>query len=123
MCVRGKTQNLMFVVVPDDHESLLGDRACDDLELVKMVYQLNSEKVSDTDTEKESVNDIVHRFPELFKGHGTLLFTDKIQLKSDATPVIHAPRRVPAPLRDSLKKELDRMMDLGVIRPIEDPTD
>ena len=120
MRVKGKTQNLMFVVVPDDHESLLGDRACDDLELVKMVYQLNSEKVSDTDTGKESVND---SFPELFKGHGTLLFKDKIQLKSDATPVIHVPRRVPAPLRDSLKKELDRMMDLGVIRPIEDPTD
>ena len=69
MRVKGKTQNLMFVVVPDDHKSLLWDRACEDLELVKRVYQLNSEKVSDTDTEKESVNDIVHRFPELFKGH------------------------------------------------------
>ena len=123
MRVKGKTQNLMFVVVPDDHESLLGDRACEDLELVKRVYQLKSEKLSDTDIGKESVNDIVHRFPELFKGHGTLPFTYKIQLKSDAPPVIHAPRRVPAPLRDSLKKELDRMMDLGVIRPIEDPTD
>ena len=119
MCEKGKTQNLMFVVVPDDHESLLGDRAC---EVVKRVYQLNSKKVSDTNTGNESVNDIVHRFPELFKGHRTLPFTYKIQLKSDAKPVIHAPRRVPAPFRDSLK-ELDRMMDLGVIQPIEEPTD
>ena len=44
MRVKGKTQNLMFVVVPDDHESLLWDRACEDLELVKRVYQLNSLK-------------------------------------------------------------------------------
>ncbi|CAL8344838.1 unnamed protein product [Arctogadus glacialis] len=93
MCVKGKTQNLMFVVVPDDHESLLGDRACEDLELVQRVYQLNSEKVSDTDTGKESVNDIVHsravtihqltiRFVSRFLTHGSIHPTIFLNLKS-----------------------------------------
>lgn len=123
MHVKGKTQNLMFVVVPDAHKSLLEDRAWEDLELLKRVYQLNREKVSDTNTGNYFVNYIVHRFPEMFKGQGMLPFTYKIQLKCDAKPVIHAPQRVPGPLRDSLKKELDRMMDLGVIRPIKEPTD
>lgn len=116
---KGKAQHLMFVVVPEDHESLLGDRACEDLGLVKRVFQLNSEIEPNMNTAK----DIARQFPGMFKGQGTLPFTYKIQLKSDAKPVIHAPRRVPAPLRDSLKKELDRMVGLGVIQPIEEPTD
>jgi len=47
----------------------------------------------------------------------------KIQLKENAQPVVHAALRVPAPLRDSLKKELDRMTMLGVIKKVEEPTD
>lgn len=46
-----------------------------------------------------------------------------IQLKGNAQPVVHAARRVPAPLRDRLKKELDRMTMLGVIQKVEEPTD
>lgn len=37
--------------------------------------------------------------------------------------MVHAPRRVPAPLRDALKKELDRMTNLGVIKKVQEPTD
>lgn len=97
--------------------------------MVKRVYQINS--VDNMDkcnqeskyTQCEGSADIVEQFPSVFKGHGTLPFTYKIQLKSEAKPVVHAPRRVPAPLRAGLKKELDRMMQLGVIRKVEEPTD
>ena len=50
-------------------------------------------------------------------------FTYKIQLKEGAQPVVHAARRVPAPLKDCLKKELDRMIMLGVIKKVNEPTD
>lgn len=46
-----------------------------------------------------------------------------IQLKKDAEPVIHAPHRVPAPLRERLKKELDRMSHYDVIIKVEEPTE
>ncbi len=37
----------MFVVeVANGDESLLGDRACEDLQLVKRVYQVNKENVA-----------------------------------------------------------------------------
>lgn len=63
------------------------------------------------------------QFADVFKGFGTLPFTYKIQLKENAQPIVLAPCRVPAPLYDALKKERDRMTDLGVIRKVEEPTD
>lgn len=47
----------------------------------------------------------------------------KIQLKKNAQPVVHAPRRFPAPLREKLKQELERMTSLGVIEKVEKPTE
>ncbi len=32
----------MFVVVPVGHDSVLGDKACEDLDLVKRVYIINN---------------------------------------------------------------------------------
>ena len=39
------------------------------------------------------------------------------------TPVKHAPRHAPMQLRDKIKSELERMVKLDVIRPVETPTD
>lgn len=58
---------------------------------------------------------------DVFKGLGRLPYTYKIQLKDNAEPVIHAPRRVPAPLRECLKRKLDRMSQLQVITQVEKP--
>lgn len=63
------------------------------------------------------------QYPDIFKGFGVLLFTYKIQLKEDAKPVVHAPRRVPATLCDKLKQEFNRMTSLGVIKKVEEPTE
>ena len=37
--------------------------------------------------------------------------------------MIHAPRRVPAPLWERLKQELERMCQLKVITKVEEPTE
>ena len=47
----------------------------------------------------------------------------RIQIKENATTVIHPPRKIPAALRDRLKKELDTMEKNSVIKRIEEPTD
>ena len=43
LTVKGKTRRhtLMFVIVPEVHDSLLGDTACESLGLVKRVYTIN----------------------------------------------------------------------------------
>lgn len=114
--VKGKCHSLMFIVVPEGHESLLGDNACEKLGLVKRVYNIRS-------SEPNSVKAMVNKYPDIFKGFGVLPFTYKIQLKEGAQPVVHAPRRVPAALKDKLKEELDRMESLEVIRKVEQPTE
>lgn len=129
MNVKGKQHNLVFVIVPEGHESLLGDKASEDLGLVRRIYQINSESVTVDTQYKEpnythcDITDIITKYPAVFKRHGTLPYTYRIQLKRDAKPVVYAPQRVPAPLRADLKKELDRMIHLGVIERVEEPTD
>lgn len=48
LTAKGKQHNLLFTIVPDEHESLLGDKAAESLGRVKRVYQLNAD-----DREKE----------------------------------------------------------------------
>ena len=43
-----------------------------------------------------------------------------IKLNSDATPVIHAPRRVP--VKDQLKDKLNAMVNEDIIAPVSEPT-
>lgn len=52
-----------------------------------------------------------------------LPFTYSIKLKDDARPVVHAPRRIPVPLRQDLCKELDRVVSLNVIQPTKGATE
>ena len=46
-----------------------------------------------------------------------------IQLKPDAEPfALYTSHNVPIPLRKKVKEELSRMQTLGVISPVEEPT-
>ena len=49
--------------------------------------------------------------------------THKIMINPDSQPVQNACRKVPFPLHEKLKTELERMQKLGVITPEESPTD
>lgn len=40
--VKNREHYLMFVVVPDGHDSVLGDKACEDLGLVRRIYTINN---------------------------------------------------------------------------------
>ena len=46
-----------------------------------------------------------------------------ITLEPDAEPVTHQPRSVPVHLCEIYKQEIDSMLELGVIMPVEIPTD
>ena len=53
---------------------------------------------------------------------GTLRDTSII-LQPTLTPVIHAPRRCPIALKDEIKRQLDRVEEMGVISRVSKPTD
>ena len=44
-------------------------------------------------------------------------------LCDDAQPVIHAPWKCPIAIHPRVKAELDKMVKLGVITPVDEPTD
>ena len=63
------------------------------------------------------------QFPQLFTGLGKLPGLYTIKLSEGAKPFsLHVPRRVIVPLMDAVKQELNRMEQLGVIAPVQEPT-
>ena len=66
----------------------------------------------------------VEKFPQLFKGLGTMSQPYHIELKPNATPfAVRTPRRMSLPLMPRVKQELQRLQDLNIIRPVDEPTE
>ena len=64
------------------------------------------------------------QYPNLFKGLGKLKGEYTIRLREGACPfALMTPRRVAIPFLPRVKAELERMMQLGVISPVEEPTE
>ena len=60
----------------------------------------------------------------MFTGLGILGEEYKIHLRPHAQPfACHTPRRVALPLMNAVKEELERMVELGVIRPVQEATE
>ena len=63
-------------------------------------------------------------YPKLCSGLGIVQQPYTIRLKPGAIPVsVKTPRRIPLPLVDKVRDDLQRMEALGVISQVEKPTD
>ena len=63
---------------------------------------------------------IMELFPDLFDGVGTIKDAMlKLGIDQTTIPVIQPPRKIPQAIVEPLKKEIDRMMDLGVIQKLD----
>ena len=68
--------------------------------------------------------DPVKQYPNVFRGLGIMPSTFRINLREDATPRrLFSPRPIAAGLRDQAKAEIDKMLEMSVIEPVEEPTD
>jgi len=66
----------------------------------------------------------VKQYPMLFQGLGKLEGEHTIHLKEGVTPFcLTTPRRVPLPLMKKAKEEIEHMLQLNVIEPVDDPTE
>ncbi|KAK6184246.1 hypothetical protein SNE40_006752 [Patella caerulea] len=67
---------------------------------------------------------ILEEFPELFTGLGKMEEPYHIQLTDNAEPYsVDVPRRVAIPMLPLVKEELKRLENLGVIIPVDQPTE
>lgn len=70
-------------------------------------------------TVQTKVEDVVANYPTVFKGLGKLKEPYKIVLEQGAIPyALSSPHRVPLPLRDKVKVELQCMEATGVISKV-----
>ena len=103
-------------MVVENGTSLLGATSCEKLGLVKRTLAVREE--SDEVTVKDGRQCTL---PEVKDQLSSLPFVYNIETKDDAVPVIKATRRVPVALRKPLKRELERMENLGVIHKQDEP--
>jgi hypothetical protein len=104
-------EQTIYIVI-ELHKPLLGQLAIQALQLLKRIGAV----------EKGSKHEEL--FPNLFTGLGKLKEEYTIHLREGAQPfVLNTPRRVPVPLMQAVKDELDRMQRLGVIELVEIPTE
>lgn len=101
---------LNFFVVNMKCKNIIGLQSARDMFLIKNVNLL-------------SVNNIIENYSEVFCGLGLLHSECNLEIRKDISPVVDPPRKIPFRLYDALKMELKRMVDLNVIRKINEPTE
>ncbi|XP_064212700.1 uncharacterized protein K02A2.6-like [Tribolium castaneum] len=125
-----KIENVRCFVV-DTPDNLLGRPALQKLDMIKWTGKelVASDSVIRHVTSRKADEKFQHKmmvkYPEVFKGLGTLKnFEYTIEVKSDAQPwTLNTPRRIPLPMMDVVKKELDKMIREDVIEAINEPTE
>ncbi|XP_053305893.1 uncharacterized protein K02A2.6-like [Spea bombifrons] len=105
-----------FVVVPGEKVPLLGLQSIQQLGLLTKLFEI-------TELKHKSIATLLVKYKDVFSGLGKLPIKYKIALKTGATPVIHAPRKVPVALQDKLKKELQRLIKMDVLEQVHEPTE
>ena len=123
----GKNSTQKFHVVDCDGPILMGLPACQELGLVHLnrnVHTLKTEGKKDVKAhEILTTEELIEEYPSQFEGLGKFPGTATIEIDPTVKPVVHAPRKCPIHLRDDLKKELDAMESMGVIKPVHEATD
>lgn len=101
-------------VVTNLKEPLLGRPAIEALQLYDRINEVR----------QETSTGIPLKYPELFKGLGKIDKPYKITLDEEAKPFsVAAPRRLPLPMKEKVKEELERLQEQEVIVPVSEPTD
>ena len=97
---------------------LLGKPAIKALKLIECLFEVDD----DTNNSEAYREKIFADFPQLFEGLGHMAGCEyEIRLRENAQPYsISTPRRIAQPLLPKVKKELDSMEELGVIRRLDD---
>ena len=102
-------------VIEDLERPLLSRHACDALRVIAKVAEIRSAG--------DHKQQYVQKHPRLFKGLGCLEGEYTITTDEDVQPFnLTTPRRIPIPQLPCVKKEIQRMEELGVIDQIDEPT-
>ena len=118
--------SVKFIAVKDNLTPLLGAKVIQQMGLIE-VHEENFERVAATKTESKktlTAHEIIEEYNDEFEGELRTL-KGKQHLDVDpAVPLNIAPsRRVPFIIKPKLKAVLERLTDIGVLMPVDEPTD
>ena len=104
----GSKYDLQFFVVEHPCQPILSNIHCQKLGILKFTNTLK--------------NDPLIEYSDVFNGIGCLAGEVHFEVRDDAVPVQHAPRKIPIALREKVKNELDSMVKAGIIVKEDKPT-
>lgn len=111
-CYRDRKKQITFQVVNEDKIPILSGDACEDLGLLKLINQL----VVTEETLKNRIN-------RMSQGLGCVKnYPYDLKVRKDIQFPIRPPRRIPLAVREEAKAYLKKMEDMGVIKPVREPT-
>lgn len=79
-------------------------------------------RVNSLESNNLIVKDCCNKYPEVFdeKYHGAIReFSAEVVMEESATPIFHKAYTVPYGLRDAVSKELDRLIEFGILKPVK----
>ena len=130
-----------FLIVDTQCQPLLGSRAIQAMELVKvMTWNIDSGPAMNDRAQKDvnrdvstiaqpssdvniATTDLLDKYADVFEGLGK--FNGQLHLQLDeAVPPVQLPaRRLPIAVRDNVKAEIGRLVQEGVLAPVNEPTE
>ena len=117
-----KTIEAKMYVTSDNTVPIFGLKASEQLGLVKPGKMISIDAISEKRS-AISMETLKSGYKDVFNGLGKYQSQYHIELKENAIPVIQPPRRVPPKLYQPLRNKIEQMLKLGVIKPVEKPTD
>ena len=112
------------MVVKENCKSILGAKAS---QLMNLLW-VNKENIFSTEASGKDVSTLITKqrlleeYPAVFQGQGTLPGTVHLEIDESVAPVQLPTRRIPLAVKDKLKAELDRLVEVSVIAPVDTPT-
>ena len=113
-----KKYTLVFQIVKQGSRPVIGARAVQLMDLIT----INTQNISTVESKKNSSEELLDRYSDVFQGEGTLPGKLTLTVDADIQPVQLPPRKPPIALRDRYKAELVRLVKLKVIDPVSQPT-
>ena len=110
---------LEFHIVDRSAATLIGLKDALNLQLIRLHHEVHQVEATDEFTKM-----VIKDYSDLFDDSlGELPVTYRMKLDPRITPAIRPPRKIPVSMEQSVKTELDRMVQSGVIVPEDEPTE
>ena len=105
---------------------IIGLASSEKLRLIKRILTVNNDALkteNDEDDLKGEIPEFVKNYKDCFGELVTLEEEHHIIVDKSVVPVVNAARQVPISMQNKVKDELHRLVNLGVIEEVNEPTD